>query len=172
MSAEYTNKDISQFLRAANHDLALGKYKAKDMIPDYCKAVLIGFQLQAELATANKENTEWQEQIAGHCIEIAELRSQRDTANEDKQELGREAIGQNKIACGLRDKLFEANEENERLREAFKDVRARVKEIKYHHTMPRQSRHGNTSRICEDIESRISIALEPALKGQPPSPDQ
>ncbi len=50
MSEEYTAKDIARFLSAANHDLALGKYKAKDMIPDYCKAVLIGFQLQAELA--------------------------------------------------------------------------------------------------------------------------
>ncbi|KKK85928.1 hypothetical protein LCGC14_2768310, partial [marine sediment metagenome] len=52
----YTAKDIARFLRAANHDLALKKYKAKDMIPDYCKAVLIGFQLQAELATAKEEN--------------------------------------------------------------------------------------------------------------------
>ena len=52
MSEKYTAKDIARFLQAANHDLALGKYKAKDMIPDYCKAVLIGFQLQAQLDKA------------------------------------------------------------------------------------------------------------------------
>ena len=68
MNEKYTSKDISQFLRAANADLALGKYKAKDMIPDYCKAVLIGFQLQADLATAKKENNQLKE-FARHVIE-------------------------------------------------------------------------------------------------------
>ncbi len=58
MSEKCTAKDIARFLRAANHDLALGKYKAKDMIPDYCKAVLIGFQLEAELATAKRRIAE------------------------------------------------------------------------------------------------------------------
>ncbi len=51
---EYTPKDIACFLKGANSDLALNKYKAKDMIPDYCKAVLIGFQLQSQLAAAKK----------------------------------------------------------------------------------------------------------------------
>lgn len=49
MSEKYTPKDIKQFLVAANSDLGLNKYKGDEMIPDYCKAVLIGFQLQAEL---------------------------------------------------------------------------------------------------------------------------
>ncbi len=47
-------------------------------------------------------------------------------------------------------------------KEEIKDILARVREIKYHHTMPRKSRHGNTTRICEDIESRISIVLKQA----------
>ncbi len=53
--------------------------------------------------------------------------------------------------------LYEA--ENKMMRTALEDIRARVREIKYHHTKPRTSRHGNTTHICADIESRIEIAL-------------
>ena len=38
-----------------------------------CKKVKV---LTAQLTSAKAENTEWQEQIAGHCIEIAELKEQ------------------------------------------------------------------------------------------------
>ncbi|KKL80983.1 hypothetical protein LCGC14_1999290 [marine sediment metagenome] len=54
--SKYTANEISTFLRAANADLGSNKYTGDQMIPDYCKAVIIGQQLQAELDTANKEN--------------------------------------------------------------------------------------------------------------------
>ncbi len=50
--------------------------------------------------------------------------------------------------------------ENKEKKEVLKDIRARIREIKYHHTMPKKSRHGNTTRICEDIESRIGQVLK------------
>ncbi len=39
------------------------------------------------------------------------------------------------------------------------------KAIKWYSDKPRASRHGNTTNICEDIKSRILIALEKA-KGE------
>ena len=45
------------------------------------------------------------------------------------------------------------------LKETMKDIRGREREIKYHHTKPRASRHGNTTHICLDIESRIEAVL-------------
>ena len=54
--------------------------------------------------------------------------------------------------------LYEA--ENKAMRTALEDIRARVREIKYHHTKPRTRSHGNTTHICEDIESRINQALK------------
>ena len=44
----YSTKEITEFLKAANRDLGASKYKGDEMIPDYCKAVNIGKQLQAE----------------------------------------------------------------------------------------------------------------------------
>ena len=43
----YSQKEIVEFVRAANKDLGSGKYKAKDVIEDYCKAIKIIQQLQA-----------------------------------------------------------------------------------------------------------------------------
>ncbi len=51
--------------------------------------------------------------------------------------------------------------ENKKLTKAIKDVRARVLEIKYHHTKPyRGRRYDKTIRICGDIETRIRLALK------------
>ena len=50
--------------------------------------------------------------------------------------------------------------EIKRLKETIKEIRAKINEIIYHHTKPRNSRHGNTTNICEDIKSRILIALK------------
>ncbi len=44
----YTEKEIFEFLKAANKDLGSDEYSGDEMIPDYCKAVIIGKQLQAE----------------------------------------------------------------------------------------------------------------------------
>jgi len=58
--ANYTAKKIAEFLEAANSDLGSNKYKGDDMIPDYAKAVIIGQQLQKQLASAQgalKERT-------------------------------------------------------------------------------------------------------------------
>ncbi|KKL80981.1 hypothetical protein LCGC14_1999270, partial [marine sediment metagenome] len=78
----------------------------------------------------------------------------------------------------VRAELDKANEENKRLRETWRDVRAKVREIKYHHRgrtmttladagkgshllrLPLAKTHGKTSRICEDIENRIKQALK------------
>ena len=51
----YTQEQITEFLRAANRDLGSGKYTGDDMIPDYCKAVNIGMQLQTDLADKQVE---------------------------------------------------------------------------------------------------------------------
>ncbi len=58
--------------------------------------------------------------------------------------------------------------ENKRLRDGLdecfsvidiiRDIEARTKEIIYHHTVPKKSRHGNTTRTCEDMLSRAKIA--------------
>ncbi len=47
--SDYTQKRITEFLKAANSDLGSQKYKGDQMIPDYCMAVQIGQQLQAQL---------------------------------------------------------------------------------------------------------------------------
>jgi len=44
-------------------------------------------ELRERLAASQKENTEWQEQIADHCIEIAELKSQLATEQEKNRDL-------------------------------------------------------------------------------------
>ncbi len=41
----------------------------------------------------------------------------------------------------------------------LKDIKARTKEILFHHRSPIQSRHGKTSPICEDILTRCAQAL-------------
>lgn len=46
---KYTIKEIEDFLKAANKDLGSNKYSGKDMIPDYCKAVIIAQQLLKRL---------------------------------------------------------------------------------------------------------------------------
>ncbi len=51
---KYTANEISTFLPAANADLGSNKYTGDQMIPDYCKAVIIGQQLQDELDKALK----------------------------------------------------------------------------------------------------------------------
>ncbi len=48
MAAKYTDKEIEDFLRAANWDLGSGKYKSKDLIQDYARSVIIGKQLLKE----------------------------------------------------------------------------------------------------------------------------
>ncbi len=45
----YTQKEIKEFIPAANRDLGSGKYKACNVIPDYCKAVEICKQFQTQL---------------------------------------------------------------------------------------------------------------------------
>ncbi len=59
--------------------------EAMDMVKAKAKMAIDSAteQLQAKLATLQKENTEWQEQIAHHCIEIAELNEQL-TAEKEK----------------------------------------------------------------------------------------
>lgn len=52
--ADYTDKQISEFLMAANSDLGSNKYKGDDMIPDYAKTVIIGQQLQAKVRDGQK----------------------------------------------------------------------------------------------------------------------
>ena len=44
----YANKEIADFIVAANRDLGDEKYTGAEMIPDYCKAVNICKQLQNE----------------------------------------------------------------------------------------------------------------------------
>ena len=56
--------------------------------------------------------------------------------------------------------------ERDELLEGLKDIRARVKEIKYHHTKPRSRRPGNTSSICEDILSRIEQITTAKVEGK------
>lgn len=55
-------------------------------------------------------------------------------------------------------KLYEAK--NLSLRKEIKDARAKVREIKYHHTKPRASRHGNTAQTCLTIESVLEQSLK------------
>ncbi len=63
--------------------------------------------------------------------------------------------------CNMRDEEIEQLEaERDGLKDTMTDIRASVKGILYHHTRPRQSRHGNTKIICEDILGRILIALK------------
>lgn len=69
--------------------------------------------------------------------------------------------------AALQAQLASQKEENEKLRNGLTDVRARTQQILHHHTMPRQKRHGSTSGICQDMLSRIKIALE-----KPPLPDK
>ena len=45
------------------------------------------------------------------------------------------------------------------VKELIRDIRARAKEILFHHRSPIQSRHGITSPICEDILTRCDQAL-------------
>ncbi len=51
------------------------------------------------------------------------------------------------------------------------DINSRINEILYHHAMPKKSRHGNTTRTCEDIKSRINTARQalspPKTEGKP-----
>lgn len=44
----YTPKRIKKFLIAANRDLGSGEYTAEQLTIDYCMAVSIGQQLEAE----------------------------------------------------------------------------------------------------------------------------
>ncbi len=44
-------------------------------------------RIESQLAALQKENTEWQEQIAGHCIEIAELNEQLAAEKEKNKRL-------------------------------------------------------------------------------------
>ncbi len=57
----YTQKRISEFLKAANRDLGDGKYTGDQMIPDYCMAVNIGKQLQAQLLDLRGANEKTEE---------------------------------------------------------------------------------------------------------------
>ena len=38
----YTDKEIIEFLKAANRNLGSGKYGGDNMMPDYAKSVIIG----------------------------------------------------------------------------------------------------------------------------------
>jgi len=46
---KYTDEEIAKFLKDANWDLGSNKYSGDQMIPDYCKAVIIGQQLLKEV---------------------------------------------------------------------------------------------------------------------------
>ncbi len=51
---------------------------------------------------------------------------------------------------------------HEKLVTSIRDARAKVREIKYHHSKPRASQHGNTTQICLLIESIFEQALKKA----------
>ncbi len=53
--SDYTDKEIADFVKAANSDLGSGKYSGDETIPDYCKAVNICQQLQATIAKQAEE---------------------------------------------------------------------------------------------------------------------
>ena len=67
-------------------------------------------------------------------------------------------IWQNKMIA-VRQRAEQLQAEIKAKDETLRDIRARVRGIKYHHTHPKGSRHGNTTNICIDIESRIEQAL-------------
>ena len=61
-------------------------------------------------------------------------------------------------------KMVVLQEKYDRLITSIKDARAKVREIKYHHTKPRTSRHGNTTQTCLLIESIFEQAIKEAKK--------
>ena len=56
---EYSKEDINSFLIQANRDVGSHKYKGDQMIPDYCKCILIAQQLEKQL----KQKEELKEQL-------------------------------------------------------------------------------------------------------------
>lgn len=96
----YTAEHISTFLRAANADLGSNKYTGDQMIPDYCKAVIIGKQLQDELADIKQENEHLCNTIEATRQDMADmlagtlegkLQARLDNANDRLREM--ESIG-------------------------------------------------------------------------------
>ena len=86
----YTQKRISEFLKAANRDLGDGKYTGDQMIPDYCMAVNIGKQLQAQLLDLRGENEKLKEAFAQ--IDTEQLRILADWLDIQDFEAGRDSV--------------------------------------------------------------------------------
>ena len=77
MIMAYTGKEITGFLKAANSDLGSGKYSGDEILPDYCKAVIIGEQLQIEIEDWGKSHVkmlEHEKRLRGQVTQLqAEL---------------------------------------------------------------------------------------------------